>query len=163
MYTIDNMKNKSISIIIGIIIVVGIGVLVYKKKQLALLTTKTENQSSVQNNKDTIMLPLEDGYEDDDKKATNEITNQPVVTTSPTPSGISLSQVAEHNSRSSCWSVINGNVYDLTSWIPNHPGGEARILSLCGIDGSNGYNSKHGGQSRPASILAGFKLGVLLK
>jgi cytochrome b involved in lipid metabolism len=70
--------------------------------------------------------------------------------------------VATHNLRSSCWSAINGSVYDLTSWIPNHPGGERAILSLCGTDGSDAYNGQHGGSSRTATILGGFKLGALI-
>lgn len=78
----------------------------------------------------------------------------------PTPSGITTEEVAQHNSRESCWSTINGNVYDLTSWIPKHPGGEQAILQLCGTDGSAKFNNKHGGASRQAAILAGFKIGA---
>lgn len=65
-----------------------------------------------------------------------------------------------HDSKQSCWSTINGNVYDLTSWIPQHPGGEENILRLCGIDGSDAYNGQHGGSRKVASILFGFKIGV---
>jgi cytochrome b involved in lipid metabolism len=109
--------------------------------------------------------------EDDDDEEETSTSPTPTYTpkpptTTPTPApttsgGITLNQIAEHSSRSSCWSAINGNVYDLTSWIPNHPGGEKTILSLCGIDGSNGYNSQHGGSSKPARILGGFKIGAL--
>lgn len=73
------------------------------------------------------------------------------------------SQIAEHTLRSSCWSIINGNVYDLTGWIPQHPGGEQAILRLCGKDGSEQYNAQHGGARRPALILGGFKIGILSK
>ncbi|MEK7194180.1 MAG: cytochrome b5-like heme/steroid binding domain-containing protein [Patescibacteria group bacterium] len=76
-------------------------------------------------------------------------------------SGATLTTVAKHNSRSSCWSAINGSVYDLTSWIPNHPGGKQAILSLCGIDGSQSFNNQHGGSSKVARILGGFKIGTL--
>lgn len=71
--------------------------------------------------------------------------------------------VAEHNSRESCWSSINGNVYDLTSWIPQHPGGEQAILQLCGKDGSAKFNGMHGGSATQENILAGFKIGVLVQ
>lgn len=86
------------------------------------------------------------------------------LTASSTPvvsGGITLEQVAQHASRESCWSVINGSVYDLTGWIPNHPGGERAILSMCGTDGSARFNGQHGGSARPTSILAGFKIGEL--
>lgn len=79
---------------------------------------------------------------------------------SPTVTGITGAEVAAHNSRISCWSIINGNVYDLTSWIPQHPGGEDKILKLCGRDGSTDFNGKHGGAPKQAGILSGFKIGV---
>ena len=86
--------------------------------------------------------------------------NPPVST--PTASGYTMAQVAKHTSASSCWSAINGNVYDLTSWVNQHPGGAQAILSICGIDGSAAFNDQHGGQRRPANELAGFKIGPLV-
>ena len=73
-----------------------------------------------------------------------------------------LADVAIHNSGASCWSAINGGAYDLTSWINQHPGGPQAILSICGKDGSSAFSAQHGGQSRPANELAGFKIGVLV-
>jgi len=74
-----------------------------------------------------------------------------------------LAQVATHSNSKSCWTTINGGVYDVTSWISQHPGGEQAILSICGIDGSTAFNNQHGGQSRPESELASFKIGTLVK
>lgn len=82
------------------------------------------------------------------------------ATTSPVKAEIGATEVATHASRESCWSIINGNVYDLTSWIPKHPGGEEAILRLCGTDGSAKFNGQHGGAPKQAAILAGFKIGV---
>jgi len=72
-----------------------------------------------------------------------------------------MAKVAQHNSASSCWTAINGNVYDLTNWIDQHPGGQGPILSLCGTDGSAAFNGQHGGQRRPESELSNFLLGPL--
>jgi cytochrome b involved in lipid metabolism len=72
-----------------------------------------------------------------------------------------MTDVAKHNSAESCYSAINGGVYDLTNWIDKHPGGSKAILSLCGKDGSDSFNGKHGGQPRPMSELANFKIGIL--
>ncbi|HBW74297.1 MAG TPA: hypothetical protein DEF59_03490 [Candidatus Magasanikbacteria bacterium] len=44
-----------------------------------------------------------------------------------------LKQIAVHNSATSCWTAVNGNVYDLTPWISQHPGGDGAILSMCGL------------------------------
>ncbi len=72
-----------------------------------------------------------------------------------------LAQVATHGSQASCWTAINGKVYDVTTWISQHPGGQQAILSLCGKDGSAAFNGQHGGQARPASELATFLIGTL--
>jgi len=68
-------------------------------------------------------------------------------------------QVAAHASAKSCWTSINGKVYDLTAWINRHPGGSSRILSICGRDGSAAFNAQHQGQGGPAAILKTFKIG----
>ncbi len=83
-------------------------------------------------------------------------------TASSTPS-YTLADVAKHNTASNCWTAINGNVYDVTAWINRHPGGADAILSICGIDGSGAFNGQHGGQARPASELANFKIGIVSK
>ena len=95
-------------------------------------------------------------------------TPTPSTTPTPTPSqpsagtgGYTMAQVATHNSALSCWAAINGNVYDLTNWINQHPGGPGPILSLCGTDGSAAFNAQHGGQRRPESELANFLIGPL--
>ncbi len=72
-----------------------------------------------------------------------------------------MAQVHSHSSVESCWTTINGNVYDVTAWIAQHPGGATAILSLCGTDGSASFNGQHGGKPRPQSELASFKIGVL--
>jgi len=137
------MQSRLISIIIGAILIIDIGSFVYTTKKPII-------DNSIDNVKTQIPSTSV-------KKATLPSTQ----TTGGTTDSISLAVIASHNSRSSCWSAINGNVYDLTSWIPNHPGGERTILSICGIDGSGDYNGQHGGSSRIAKILGGFKVGVL--
>ena len=70
-------------------------------------------------------------------------------------------QVAAHATSASCWAAINGSVYDLTSWTSQHPGGEARILSICGKDGSSLFDGQHGQDPRAQAQLAMFKIGSL--
>lgn len=77
--------------------------------------------------------------------------------------GISAADVRMHADKSSCWTIIDGAIYDLTSWVPKHPGGEQAILRLCGVDGSERYNGQHGGAQMQLKILTGFKIGVLVQ
>lgn len=90
-----------------------------------------------------------------------ETTESPATTQQPTVSSYSLAQVAVHNSASSCWSVINGGVYDLTTWIGQHPGGKQAIMGLCGKDGSTAFNGQHEGGEKQAAMLVTLKIGVL--
>ncbi len=93
-------------------------------------------------------------------------TTQPSATSSASASAnqqqtYTLKQVQQHNSASDCWAAINGGVYDLTSWISQHPGGPERIIPLCGTDASAAFNAQHSGQSKPESTLTQFYLGEL--
>jgi hypothetical protein len=80
-----------------------------------------------------------------------------------TQSGYTMANVRANNSESSCWSVISGNVYNLTQWINSHPGGASRIRALCGTDGTSSFNAQHAGRSTPISTLAKYLLGPLAK
>ena len=81
----------------------------------------------------------------------------PVVTVK----SFTAAEVSLHSDSSSCWTTINGNVYDVTSYISRHPGGERNILRICGSDGSSLFEGQHGGDSKPERILASFNIGIL--
>lgn len=74
---------------------------------------------------------------------------------------LSMAEVRKHASASSCWSVVDGEVFDLTKWINRHPGGTRRILDMCGRDGSAAYHGQHGNSGRASQILNGYSLGKL--
>merc|ERR1712127_703878 len=44
-----------------------------------------------------------------------------------------LDDVAKHNSKSSCWVVLDGKVLDVTTFLADHPGGELAILTFMTI------------------------------
>ena len=77
------------------------------------------------------------------------------------PNVLSLELVAQRNTAASCWSVVNGTVYDLTAWIAQHPGGSGRIIGMCGRDATADFNRQHGGEGGPAASLAEYRLGEL--
>ncbi|HEY3408046.1 MAG TPA: cytochrome b5 domain-containing protein, partial [Propionicimonas sp.] len=43
-----------------------------------------------------------------------------------------MSTVKKHHTKTNCWSVVGKNVYKLTSFIKKHPGGQKRIIAMCG-------------------------------
>jgi hypothetical protein len=99
--------------------------------------------------------------------ATPTPTPTPIVTPTPSPTPTptqilyTMEKVRANNSSSSCWTVIDGFVYDLTRWISAHPGGPGVIRSLCGVDGTNSFKAQHDNQSSPAQRLSSYLLGPL--
>ncbi len=103
-------------------------------------------------------------------EATDSATPTPTVASAPavtvmtaaeeTPT-FTLAQIATHNVTSDCWTAINGSVYNLTSFIAAHPGGEATIATLCGIDGTAAFNAIHGTDGIAEAALVPLKIGIL--
>ena len=89
------------------------------------------------------------------------------TTSSPTPTptkfGYTMDEVKTHNSDKSCWSVVDGKVYDLTRWINSHPGGPGVIRAMCGVDGTRAFLNQHEGRREPIQRLAMYLLGPLSK
>ena len=72
-----------------------------------------------------------------------------------------MAQIQAANSAQKCWTVVSGNVYDLTSFISLHPGGDKNILKICGKDGTSAFQKQHGGDTKPWEVLKGLQIGVL--
>lgn len=89
-------------------------------------------------------------------------TNNPATTGIVTKT-YTLQEIQAHSDSSSCWTIVSGNVYDLTSFMDQHPGGPEAILSLCGKDGTSAFESQHGGQRRPENELQTLKVGSYKK
>lgn len=52
-------------------------------------------------------------------------------------------EIARHKSADSCWVVINGVAYDVTDFLPEHPGGAGIILRYAGRDATAEYEPVH--------------------
>ena len=52
-------------------------------------------------------------------------------------------EVAKHNDDKSCWVIIHGRAYDVTDFLPEHPGGAKVILKYAGKDGTEEYAPIH--------------------
>ena len=83
---------------------------------------------------------------------------KPVSTNLP----LTSDEVKKHNSADDCWSIIDGNVYDLTNWVESHPGGKERITAICGKDGTSSFLGKHSNSNSAKSQLNRFELGKLV-
>ncbi|KIY71113.1 Flavocytochrome c [Cylindrobasidium torrendii FP15055 ss-10] len=55
----------------------------------------------------------------------------------------SSDEVAKHKSKDDCWVIVDGQVLDVTSFLPDHPGGEKAILLYAGRDATEEFNMLH--------------------
>lgn len=51
--------------------------------------------------------------------------------------------VAQHNSADSCWVIVHGKAYDVTEFLPEHPGGSKIILKYAGKDATEEFEPIH--------------------
>ncbi|WCJ42575.1 cytochrome B5-like protein [Euphorbia peplus] len=73
----------------------------------------------------------------------------------------SKAEVSLHNKRTDCWVIIKEKVYDVTSYVEEHPGGDA-ILNNAGDDSTEGfYGPQHA--SRVFDMIDDFYIGELEK
>ena len=84
-----------------------------------------------------------------------ETNNEAAVTT------YTIADVEAHSTKESCYTTIDGKVYDITSYIPHHPGGERDIMKICGRDGSSMFGRQHGGDYETETKLASLYIGEL--
>ncbi|CAA7395003.1 unnamed protein product [Spirodela intermedia] len=55
-----------------------------------------------------------------------------------TPKTYTKAEVSLHNSRNDCWIIVKDKVYDVTSYVEEHPGADA-ILNNAGGDSTEGF------------------------
>ncbi len=73
---------------------------------------------------------------------------------------ITAAMVATHATPTDCWTTISGRVYNLTPFIASHPGGVARIVALCGTNGTAAFTGQHAGNQAALAALAPLQIGT---
>lgn len=75
-----------------------------------------------------------------------------------------LVEVARHGTPSDCWMAINGVVYDLTAYLPQHPSNPDLIVPWCGKEATSAYRTKTKGRPhspRADQLLPEYRIGSL--
>ena len=85
----------------------------------------------------------------------------PMVPTTERESGfepvIPWSEIRKHNIRADGWMVLDDIVYDITAYIPSHPGGQIGIVNFCGENGGVAPNKDHPqGEHKGSSATESF-------
>ncbi|KAG7089347.1 hypothetical protein E1B28_011037 [Marasmius oreades] len=61
----------------------------------------------------------------------------------PTLLRVTPSVLKQHRHRDDAWTAINGKVYNLTPYLPFHPGGEKELMRVAGRDGTKLFLLTH--------------------
>jgi hypothetical protein len=72
-----------------------------------------------------------------------------------------VEEVAAHNTATDCWTIVNGFVYDVTTFAGRHPAGSEAIKEMCGVNATEDYLDEHDGQREPSEWLETLKIGRL--
>lgn len=70
---------------------------------------------------------------------------------------ISLEEVAKHNKPDDCWVIVNHHVYDVTSFLDDHPAGRKIILLYAGKDATEAFLDIHNESYFSDFLPAGFR------
>lgn len=146
------MSNKKLAAVLVIIAVVLLGGFVLWKFVFDKPTSITETTDTT-------------------PSSANTQATQGASATEQSAQTYTAAQVAEHSTENNCWTIINGSVYNITSYVPVHPGGN-EILQACGTDATTLFtqrtttNGQEVGSGTPHSStaqqqLARYKIGTL--
>jgi cytochrome b involved in lipid metabolism len=72
-----------------------------------------------------------------------------------------MATVKKHHTKTNCWSVVGKNVYKLTAFVKKHPGGQSRIVAMCGKNATTKFRGQHGTGGSANTTLKKYKIGVL--
>ena len=73
---------------------------------------------------------------------------------------ISLEEVKKHNKKNDAWTIIENKVYNISSWIPKHPGGEI-IMQAVGKDATQLFLNNNHPSYVEKTILPKYYIGKL--
>jgi len=75
---------------------------------------------------------------------------------------ITVSQLETKNSVNECWIAYEGIVYDVTNWLPKHPGGMRAIMSCVGGDATSVMKQLHAPETLTKYMKRIRRVGILV-
>lgn len=75
-----------------------------------------------------------------------------------TPKQYFFSEISKHDMDNDLWFVYNRKVYDITSFVDEHPGGADTLMSVAGKDGTAEFDSV-GHSAEAIELLEKFYVG----
>ncbi len=160
------MNNKLLFAVLIVALVVGVSFFIRMNQSGFDAGNLPGNQeNSAQDNSIYGVDDEEDEDEDEDEIEDDEEDDDSISTTitpssNQTNKSVILTELSNHNAKSDCWVAYGGKVYDITSFLPKHPGSSAAIQPYCGTadEFKAAFENKHG-TSKVSNLM---KMGVLI-
>jgi len=106
--------------LIAIVLLIILGGVIYYVAPLS-----QENKDVYSSDENTATSSEEAPFTSDEEIGV--LQDQPSTEDASVSSSITRDQLAAHNSKDNCWVAYKGIVYDITKWLPRHPGSSAAI------------------------------------
>ena len=74
-----------------------------------------------------------------------------------------MADVKQHNTKDSCWIVVEKRVYDITKFIASHPGGKRALLKNAGTNATAAFQKIHGESESAKLKLSDHFIGLLIE
>ena len=139
------MNNKLILAFLIVLLVIGVSFFI---RMAPIDQSNLENANEVEDLENMNSQNLEDV-----SKVENQVPQE--------SNSVSAEKLSEHNSASDCWIAYKGKVYDITPYLPRHPGSPEKIKPFCGTaEGfENAFTQKHGTSKVQMLLSVGTFIG----
>lgn len=69
-------------------------------------------------------------------------------------------EVRKHNNTKDCWLVVGGEVYDVTKFLKEHPGGEETLIDVTGVDAKSDFDDvNHSDEAK--NLMKEYHIGTV--
>lgn len=126
-------------------------------KSVKALVEKRANRAKVlHRNEDTKMI-----FREDRGKAVLVPLYPELIGKGKTMRKFTVKEVAKRSTKDELWIIVNARVYDVTSFLSKHPGGDLVILNMAGKDCTDAFENYH--QARiTKNMLSQFLIGEVV-
>jgi cytochrome b involved in lipid metabolism len=112
--------------------------------------------SAAGSNNPSSVISVDNTTSDVNTNTNNAVVNTPKVTNLTLTGAI----ISQHNTAGDCWVTAGNNVYNVTSYIRSHPGGQSNITKYCGKDIAAAFAGQ-GHSANASNIFASYKIGTI--
>lgn len=147
------MKKTTI-IVLAVLAVAAAAALAWPRQSTAPQATPSTDQPAPAAPTSTAAAPAPTTTDQVSDQPAQAATSAPILEPKPTEPaakpaqpkepGYTSAEVATHNQFEDCWLIIAGKVYDLTTYLGEHPGGSAVVAAYCGREATQAFDTKGG-------------------